>query len=295
MAELNELLEQAAGEAASLSEEADGAAESVDTLVAKGNALKEQVTTKAEEARGLLKTLKEALDQAEEGVTAARGRSDTSLADLGTRAGELRAQVTTLLDQVKRSLDELDSQKTRLQDDADSQAQAVEGALSELSTHANEVAEAIDEQLTNAFSTIVAFRSAVETARMELAGRKAAWDQAASELEAQATEQVGVWMDGIQQLLADQATAMVEMTNDVVETHNTAMEELKERFAVQAREAVSSSLDALATELGNLAQNASEEQGTLTAKSDEILGTVRAAVPVIEHLAGALDTAAGRL
>jgi uncharacterized protein YoxC len=295
MAELNELLDEAAAEAGTLSEEADGAADSVETLVAKANALKEQVTAKGEEARGRLKGLQDALQQAEEGVTAARGRADSSLSDLGTRAVDLRGEVTGMLAQVKRSLDEIEAQKTRLQDDADTQARAVESALGELSSHANDAAEAIDQQLTSAFSTIVAFRSAIEAARAELAGRKTAWDEAAAELEAQATEQALVWVDGIQQLLANQATAMVGMTNDVVETHNAAMEDLEEKFAVVAREAVTSSLQGLADELTNLAQNASEEQGTLTAKSDEILATVRAAVPVIEHLAAALDGAAGRL
>jgi ABC-type transporter Mla subunit MlaD len=295
MAELNELLDEAASEAGSLSEEADGASDSVEALLAKANALEQQVTARGEEARRALESLKDALHEAEESVTAARGRSDAGLADLGTRATELRGEVTNLLEAVKRSLDELETQKARLVEDADAQAHAVEGALSELSNHAGDAAEAIEQQLTGAMAAITAFRGAVETARVEFVGRHTAFEEAANELEAQATEQALVFVDGMQHLLADQATAMVEMTNGIVETHNAVMENLKERFAVEAREAVAGSLAALAEELTNLAHNAAEEQGTLTAKSDEVLERVRSAVPVIEQLASALDSAAGRL
>ena len=43
------------------------------------------------------------------------------------------------------------------------------------------------------------------------------------------------------------------------------------------------------------ATSAGREQDTLTQKSDEILGRIRGAVPVIEQLATALDAAAGRI
>jgi ABC-type transporter Mla subunit MlaD len=292
---MNELLEQATAEAGHLSDEADSASDAIESLLTKAVALKEQVTNRGEEARTLLQELKAALSGAESGVEAARGRADGSLAGLGTKATAVRGEVAGLLEQVKRSLDDLDSQKTRLQTDADAQAQAVEGALSELAEHASDAGEAINQQLVTAVDAIAALRSAVETARTEFAGKKAAWDQAAQELEEQATEQSANWVDGVQQVLADQGTAMVEMTNGVVEAHNAAMEDLKEKFALEATNRVADSVMALAQELESLGQNAAAEQGTLTQKSDEILGRIRGAVPVIEQLATALDAAAGRI
>lgn len=295
MAELNELLEQAAAEAANLSEEADGASQSVDALLTRATGLAEQVAEKGEEARGLLKALKEALEQAEEGLTAARGRADASLGDLGARATELRGEVTTMLEQVTARLDELEQHKARLQDDADAQAQSVEGALADLSTHTHEAGEAVQAGLTDTSDALIRFRGAVDTARTAFTARRTAWEEAAGELEAQATEQALTWVDGIQHLLADQSTAMVEMTNEVVETHNAVMEDLKMRFAVEAREAVGRSLQVLAEELTNLAANAAEEQGVLGEKSEEILGRVRMVVTVIEHLTAGLETSAGRI
>jgi chromosome segregation ATPase len=295
MAELNELLAQAADEAGKLSEEADDASESVSEAVAKASALRDQVATRGEEARRLLESLQQALQHGEGEVTAARERADASLGELGTRAAAVRSEVSAMLAKVKTSLDELEQQKARLQEDADTQAREVETALAELADHTQQAGEAVEQQLAAAAATLTAFRGEVETARVELMNRKATWDQAATDLEAQATEQALVWVDGVQQLLAEQATAMIEMTNGIVETHNATMEDLKERFAVQAKEAVVTALQALADELTNLAANAVEEGGNLTTKSDEILAEVRAAVPVIEHLASALDTAAGRL
>jgi hypothetical protein len=292
---MNELLEQATTEAGNLADQADTASDSIETLLTKASALKEQVTNRGAEARTLLQDLKTALAGAQSGVEAARGRADSSLAGLGMKATEVRADVTGLLEGVKRSLDELEAQKARLQTDADTQAQAVEGALSELAEHASDAGEAVNQQLVTAVEAITALRSAVETARTEFAARKAAWDQAAQQLEEQATEQSANWVDGVQQILADQATAMVEMTNGVVEAHNAAMEDLKEKFALEATNRVADSVLALAQELESLGQNASGEQDTLTQGSDAILGRIRGAVPVIEQLGAALDTAAGRI
>jgi ABC-type transporter Mla subunit MlaD len=292
---MNELLEQATTEAGNLADQADTASDSIETLLTKASALKEQVTNRGAEARTLLQDLKAALAEAQSGVEGARGRADSSLAGLGTKATEVRADVTGLLEQVKRSLDELEAQKARLQADADTQAQAVEGALSELAEHASDTGEAINQRLVTAVEAITALRSAVETARTELAAKKTAWDQAAQELEEQATEQSANWVDGVQQILADQATAMVEMTNGVVEAHNAAMEDLKEKFALEATNRVADSVLALAQELESLGQNATGEQDTLTQRSDAILGRIRAAVPVIEQLGTALDAAAGRV
>jgi ABC-type transporter Mla subunit MlaD len=295
MAELNELLDQAATEAGNLSAEIDEASDAVDTLVAKANALKDQVTAKGEEARRMLDSLKDALHQAEETLTSARGRADTSLAELGSRAVEVRGGVTRFLEKVKHSLDELETQKTRLVQDADTHAQSVEGALGELSGHMDGVAQAVDQQLTASFASVHSYRGSVETLRQQLVERKMRWDQRADELEAHATEQALVCVDGVNHVLADQSTAMVEMTNHIVEVHNTAMEDLKEKFATEARQAVATSLQALADELANLAQNAGEEKTNLTSKSDEVLGRVRAAVPILENLATTLDGAAAKL
>ena len=180
-------------------------------------------------------------------------------------------------------------------DAVDRQAEALEGAFGELTTQVNEAAEALGQELTAAASTIDALRSAVDTARAAFGGKKGEWDHAVEELEAAVLEQSHNWVDGVQQLLADQATALVDLVNDVVDTHNSAMEELKEKFTAQATLAVGAALRELRAELVNLGQNASQEQDALTAGSDQMLAKVRDALPVLERLSAALDTATDRL
>jgi DNA repair exonuclease SbcCD ATPase subunit len=249
MAELNELLEQAAAEAGELSEEAENTSEVMTQITERATDLVEQVTSKGEEVRQHLRALKDKLAHAEGGVTDARGRADSSLEGLGARASAVREEVGELLEKVKAGLAELETQKARLQDSADTQAQAAEGAFSDLSDHVGDVADAIDQQLVTAHDAITAFRSAVETARTEFTAKKTEWDQAMEKLEEQATEQSLNWADGIHGLLADQATAVVDMTNHLVEVHNTAMEDLKEKFAQEAKAAVANSLQSLREEL----------------------------------------------
>jgi SMC interacting uncharacterized protein involved in chromosome segregation len=291
MTDLNELLEQAAAEAGELSEEAENTSEVVGALTGRAGDLVEQVTSKGEEVRQHLRALKEKLARAESGVTAARDRADSSLESLGTRAAAVREEVGQFMEKVKKGLEELEAKKTQLQDQVDTQAQATEGTFTELSDHVGDLADSIDHELVTAHNTIAAFRSAVETARVEFTAKKAEWDQAMETLEEQATEQSLTWVDGIQGLLADQATAVVEMTNRLVEVHNAAMDELKEKFAQEAKDAVANSLHSLSEELTNLGQNAADEQDELAAKSDQILGKVREALPIIEQITDALRAA----
>jgi uncharacterized protein YydD (DUF2326 family) len=295
MAELNELLDQAAAESGNLSEEADDASDAVEAVVGRADELAEEVTAKGEQARRHLQALKERLSEIAASVSSGRARADSSLETLGTRAAAVKGEVGNLLEAVKRGLDELEAQKARLQADADTQAQAAQGEFTELSNHVGDLGDSLDQELVNAHNTVTAFRSAVETARMEYMQKKAEWDKAMVELEAEATEQSLNWADGLQRLLADQSNAIVEMTNHLVEAHNTAMDELKEKFAVEAKGAVSSSLQALRDELVNLGQNCSAKQDELTAQSDQILGKVREALPVLEQITSVLEPAADRL
>jgi DNA repair exonuclease SbcCD ATPase subunit len=295
LAELNELLEQAAAESGELTEDAGEASEAIKAVVGRADDLLEEVTSKGETARRHLQSLKDKLSELAAAVTSARGRADSSLETLGTRAVAVKAEVVKLLASVKAGLDELEAEKTRLQNDADTQTQAAQGEFVALSDHVGDLGDSLDQQLVTAHNTITAFRSGVETARMEFMAKKAEWDKAMVELEAQATEQSLNWADGLQELLSGQAKALVESTNHIVEAHNTAMDELKEKFAVEAKGAVAGSLQALRDELVKLGQNASDKQDDLTAKSDQILGKVREAIPVIEQITSVLEPAAERL
>ena len=135
----------------------------------------------------------------------------------------------------------------------------------------------------------------MDAARAEFAGRKGEWDHAVEELEAEVLEQSHNWVDGMQKLLADQATSLVDLTNDVVDAHNTAMDDLKEKFTMDAPVAVVMALRGLHAELVNLGQNASEEQDALTDRRTRCWRRCARRCPLLERLSAALDTAAERL
>ncbi len=295
MAEMNELLEQAAAEANDLAGDATEASQAVQALLAKAGALKDEVRGRGTQARQALASLEEVLGAAQGAVVAARGRADSSLANVAQRAGAVREDVAALLARVKGSLEELDAQKGRLVDAVDDEAEALEGAVGVLTTHVNDAAESLNRQLLTAAATIDALRSAVDAARAGFAGKKGEWDHAVEALEAEVLEQSHNWVDGVQKLLADQATALVDLTNDVVDAHNTAMDDLKEKFTMDAPVAVVMALRGLTAELVSLGQNASEEQDALSSQSEQVLAKVREALPLLERLATALDTATERL
>jgi hypothetical protein len=94
----------------------------------------------------------------------------------------------------------------------------------------------------------------------------------------------------IQELLVDQTKAMIEMANGMIERHNQSMEHLKQKFTEEAANQVAASIEPLQEKLESLVELADNKKGELSARSEEALQRVRAALPVLEELKTAFES-----
>jgi hypothetical protein len=90
-------------------------------------------------------------------------------------------------------------------------------------------------------------------------------------------------------VLADQTTAMVDMANRALVKHNETMEALKTAFATEAAHQVAASIQPLQDSLEMLGQRAGEQGAAISARAEDALDRVRAALPVLEELKAAFE------
>jgi dsDNA-specific endonuclease/ATPase MutS2 len=198
-----------------------------------------------------------------------------------------------LLDRIKKSLAELESRREEVASTLTSQMTSAEEDFEELARKTQEVQADAEEGLQKAAQVIAAFRTAVDTARSEFAQKQQAWAAAADGLEAEANEHVQAWTGGLMDLLARQATAMVQAANAMVDHHNDAMDGLKRRFAEQAPQDVGTALEPVEAALGETGQAAEMLEQGITQQAGALGSwTADSALPGLEDLSAALLAAA---
>jgi chromosome segregation ATPase len=283
-AELNELLEEASGQCSALSDDLDDTVQAVKSIVGRAEDVWEAASQGGEETRRRLSDLASRLDEAEGALEEARGEAQGALDDLSSKAESLRTRVGELLEKVNDGLTELQEHEQRVEQDVDSRMQAAATDYTELAQKVQDVKQAIDGDLQEASQAIADFRDAVGQARAALQQKHQEWAQAADDLETEATEQTEAWVNGIQDLLEGQTRAMIDAANKMIERHNQTMELLKQRFAEEAAEEVATAITPLQERLEALVELADTKKGELSARSDDALQRVRAALPVLEQL-----------
>jgi chromosome segregation ATPase len=289
MAEMNELLEEAAVQCGALSDELDGAVSGIDGMVRRATELWETVARGGEQLQSRLRQLGERLDSAETALEGARAEAVGDLDRLATQAEAVRASVGELLGHVREGLEELEQLEGRASETIDEQAQAVATDYGDLGQRVQETQEAISTQLGEAGQALEAFRDAIVAARTELAQKRDRCQDELDDLETTAQEQTRAWVAGLQSVLADQTTAMIDMTNRMLDHHNATMEAVKTKFATEAALQVAASIQPLQNSLEALGELAAARATELSARSEESLQRVRAAVPVLEELRRAFE------
>jgi chromosome segregation ATPase len=289
MPELNELFEEAAGQCSALSDELDDTVAGIDTMVGKAGEVWETVSRGGEQVRRRLQQLTDRLEAAEAALERARTGAVGEIDDLATRAESVRTEVGELLGHVREGLEALEQLETRLSDTIGDQVQAVGTDYSDLAQRVQETQDTIATQVQEAGQALVQFRDAVDAARGELATKKDTWSEALDQLETTAQEQTRAWVEGLQSVLADQTTAMIDMANRMLVKHNDTMEVLKTKFETEAAAHVAASILPLQDSLEKLGELATSRGGELTARSAEALQRVRAALPALEELRHAFE------
>lgn len=290
MAELNELLEEAATRCGALSDELSDTAAGVRAMADRATGLWDTASGRAEEARRRIRDLSTRLDAVEDGLEKARGEAVGHLDGLGARAVSVRDEVRGLLDQVRAGLDELETHRAEVQDDVDSRMQAAAEDFDQVSVRVRDVGQAVEARLQQGAQAIAELRAAVEAARAETLQRAQTWTEAADALEAAAQEQARRWTAALQGVLADQTTAMVDMANRMLTRHNEVMEELKQAFTADAATRLAATVEPLRERLERLGEVAESRRGDLSARAEESLQRVRAALPLLDELKAAFES-----
>jgi len=284
MADMNELLEEAAGRCSALSDELDDAVSSIKELVERADDVWEAVSKGGDEVHSQLRDLTEKLDSAEGAVENAAGQAQNDLESVGTKAAEVRANVAEMLQKVESDLTELETLKGQLQETLASDGQGLGTDVNDLTAKVQTVREGIARQLQEAGQQIEAFHTALDSARTELVEKQTDWTEAVDRLEEAAREQTQEWITGLQTLLAGQSHAMLNLANRMITNHNQTMEKLKTKFAAEVAQEIAAAITPLRDSLERLGSLAASRSGDLTTRSDEVLQRVRAALPVLDEL-----------
>ena len=289
MAEMNQLLEDAATQCGALSDELDGAASAIDAMVRRATEVSEAVTRGAQQAQGRLRQLVSRLDATESTIESARAEAVSGLDRLADQAGTVRTDVGELLGHVREGLQQLEELQGQVAGDVGDKVQAVGTDYSDLGQRVQETQETISTQLGESARALEAFRDAIQLARTGVTAKRDLLQDELDDLETTAQEQTRAWVGGLQTVLADQTTAIIDMTNRMLERHNNTMEALKTKFAVEAAHQVAASIQPLQDSLERLGEAAAARGGEVSAKSEETLQRVRAALPVLEELRRAFE------
>jgi DNA repair exonuclease SbcCD ATPase subunit len=291
-AELNELFEEATTRSRELADAADEAMTTIDGLVEKAEGLSQRVQDEGSEACGHLRDLAQRMEEAEGELETSRGQAESALEALAGKATDLKTEVGELLEQVKKDMAELEAHQDRLDDSLDTQTSSAQADLTELARKTQEAQAEAGRHLQEAGDALDAFRSALSAARDEFAQKYQALGTALEALETHAHEQVQAGYEAMDALLADQAKAMTETANTMVDRHNQTMQHLKQRFVLDAPQKLAAALAPLESALEQLGTTAAGRQQTLSARAQELAQAASLAVPTVEQIRAVLESTA---
>jgi hypothetical protein len=290
--ELNALFEEGVTRSRELADAADEAIDTIDGLVERAEALSQRVKDEGGEACGHLRDLAGRLEQAGRELEAARGHAEGALEGLSGSAADLKAEVAELLELVHKDLADLEARQSQMQDSVETQAAAAQTDFTELARQTQEAEKEATAHLEQAESALAGFRAGLAAARAEFAQKQQALEGALQDLEANARRQVETWLAGVDELLAEQAQAMTETANVLVDRHNEAMQHLKQRLVQETPPRLSGALAPLQAGLEGLGGLASERQQALSARAQELAQAALQALPMVEQIRAVLESTA---
>jgi chromosome segregation ATPase len=288
MAELNELLEEAAGRAQDLSQDASEAIQGIQKVVGGARDLSEKVDEQTQKAVTALRAVADKLEEAESHLESEVGDTGTEMDALATRAAAVREEVAGVLEKVKGSLETLAQKRQESQDSVDASLQTAAGDVAELGTQVQERAKALGDQLDDAAEKVAELRTAVAQAQADLQGKQGQWTTALNELALTAQSETEFVGKGMTDLLSRQTTALLDLGNHVIDEHNKAMDELKAAYAQQAKDRLAAPLDALTAKLEALGELSGIAKESLGEEADNLLAKVAAALPLIDQVKAVL-------
>jgi chromosome segregation ATPase len=289
MAEMNELLEEAEGQCSALSDELDTAVAAIDAVESRAGSLYEHASKSAAQVKARLAALVERTGAAEQALESSRQDAVSDLDALADQATGVRGAVSGLLEHVREQLQALQLQQARLDEGMNGRMQGVETDVNALAEKVQAARDAVAQELEQAGQAIERLARAVQAAHQALAERQSELDSALGALEATAEKKAGEWVGGLQKALTVEATAVVDLANRAITSHNDAMKALTIGFAVDVKGHLAGSIDPLKANLDRLKRAVEPQGALLSAKAQEALARVRDVVPVLGEIKAAFE------
>lgn len=289
MAELNELLQQAVGEAEVLSLEAAHAQETVERLLRQAAALEMTVDAGVSEARLRLEQLSVRLNEAEAELTQESANARASLQVVESSSGEVRERVLEFLQEARADLGALRAERDELRAEVEQRGeQALEG-MARAGQRVRELEAAAEARLLHARREIAAFRGLIDDGRAAVTERRNALLVHMRQLEEGARARV----DYVAQTYDTMARNVQEQASEV----QAALKSLSEQVAAgvtrrlghNAVEALQQSCEPLRQAIDELDAFGRRTRGDCDDRFDDIADQVEKVTEVLERLRRPLD------
>lgn len=289
MAELNEQFEEAASLSLDFAKEVTEAVEAVTQMRDNADKVQKKAESETATVKKAIDDVESFLDSADDELEQARGRAETALEALVSKASAVRGEVEGLVAAVKQGATTLETKKKELQDAITTQMETATTDFEEREKQAQEVAAAAQKALEDAQAALNAFRRTVDQARTDLDDKMTKWQDAVDDLTGAAAKEADDWVDGLQALLEASVSALFTGANETVALHNEAMADLKAAFVTGAPEELDTSVGPLVEQFADLMELAERRKTELPAKAAEILTRIQTLLTNVGTAKTALD------
>jgi hypothetical protein len=289
MAELNELLQQAVGEAEVLSLEAAHAQETVERLLRQAAALEMTVDAGVSETRLRLEQLSVRLNEAEAELTQESANARASLQVVESSSVEVRERVLEFLQEARADLGTLRAERDELRAEVEQRGEQASEGIARAGQRVRELEAAAEARLLHARREIAAFRGLIDDGRAAVTERRNALLIHMRQLEEGARARV----DYVAQTYDTMARNVQEQASEV----QAALKSLSEQVAAgvtrrlghDAVEALQQSCEPLRQAIDELDAFGRRTRGDCDDRFDEIADQVEKVTDVLERLRRPLD------
>jgi SMC interacting uncharacterized protein involved in chromosome segregation len=291
-AEMNLLLEEGVTRSQELTDAADEALRDVDQMAQAAAELAQRLEEESREACQRMRDLATHLEQAEGAIETARSQAEHGLEAVTTEAGAMKAAAADLLARVRTSLDQVESRTQEVDASIDTEMAGAQQGFQDTAHHVQETGQHAEQELAEAGRALQAVHEAVAAAHTAFADKRETWSAALQQLTSAAHTHADAWTHSLDALLERQAGAIVEVTNGMINLHNQAMEEARQRFVDQAPQELADALQPVEDGFERLGQEAAQRSQDLASEAAQLEQHAWQAFPELGTLQIALDAAA---
>lgn len=289
--ELNQLLTEAAAKCVRLSGQLDEALAGLQSVESGAEAVGDLLEDGTGEIRTALVALTERMVEARTQIEEARAEARTQLDAVAEKAAEVAKEIGALEDAVTTAADELEESVGETRATITAHLATTTAAFDALGEAAAEVSRDSGENLRQTDAAFRAFADSMRGEQEALNERTEAWASALDGLSEEGTRQVNEAVEAMGAVLLSRGREIFDLGNEMVTSHNEAMEALETQIVDGGEKALEAALGPLRDELAQLASVADTRRGELGERAQEVLTRIEGLLPEITEMTRTLQRA----